>query len=60
MRSGEFLGHFTKTDVENPVEVIDSVLPVLSGNFLLCEVRVTILQANYPCTFNESVLNLRA
>ena len=52
MRGGEFLGEFTKTDVETLGEVIDSVVPVLSGVFLLCEVRATNLQANFPCPFN--------
>ena len=39
MRIGEFLGHFTKTDVETLGEVIDSVVPVLSGVFYRCQRR---------------------
>ena len=52
MRGGEFLGKFTKIYVEPLGEVVYSVVPVLSGEFSLCEVRATNLQATSPCPFN--------
>ena len=40
---GESMVDISGTDIEHPVEVVDDVVPVFSGNFLLCEVRATHL-----------------
>ena len=41
MWGGESLGKITWTNVENSGGVGDYILPLISGNLLLCEVRAT-------------------
>ena len=58
MWNSEAVGQSTWADVNYYSVVGDGVIPVLSGNLMLYEVRETYFQETYTCAFHKSVLDL--
>ena len=60
MWGGDSTGQFPKIYVDNLVRVRDSIVPVLSGNFLLYEVIAAHFQETSTCPFNWAVFTIMA
>ena len=58
MWSCDATGHLVWREIDHVVIVGGGIVPVLSGDFPICDVRATHFQETYPGSFNYSILNL--